>query len=100
MKLAKACKKRDELFCIMVILLIAAINLFRLFIMFYRGVPDMGDHVWIWTECRIAWYGVSPYEALRENLIVNGLQTFPHVSTLPWGLTLSTIFMVLFYLLL
>ena len=89
-KLEKFVQKR-EFISIIVILGVAIINILRLFIMIYRGVPHMGDHVWIWTECRIAWYGVSPYEALRNNLVINGLQTFPHVSTLPWGLTLSTI---------
>lgn len=86
--------KRDkfEQLGMFTILLIFLTSMFRLYLFSKRSaLPGFGDHIWIWTECRIAWYGVSPYKALQDNLVVNGLSTFSHVSTLPWGLTLGTL---------
>lgn len=54
------------------------------------AIPGFSDHKWIWTECRVALLGTSPYQALREGTSVGGLSLYSHVSSLPWGLTLGT----------
>lgn len=75
-----------------VVLMILLISISRIIVVIKTGMVDLRDHQWIWTECRIAWYGVDPYTALREDLTVQGLHTYEHISSLPWGLTLGTIF--------